>query len=191
LKDFTRPPLHIDSIQTAQLDDVKSWLEYVDCRRDEKITDPELCSSVDIPLSTGPVNLNWGPIMKTMNESPYDFFQQAGGVSLEVPMAGKTYDLPSPTVITDSIDESEGSDSESEFEADPEDFEESESSAEDNDEQSGSDLDDSGSGGAASAWSTRIPCAILPLALLTLSPVCRSNFRPLCGRKVCPDCGYC
>jgi nucleosome binding factor SPN SPT16 subunit len=25
-KDFTWPPLHINSIQTAQLDDVKSWL---------------------------------------------------------------------------------------------------------------------------------------------------------------------
>lgn len=35
-------------------------------------------SSVDIPLSTGPVNLNWGPIMKTINESAYDFFQQGG-----------------------------------------------------------------------------------------------------------------
>jgi nucleosome binding factor SPN SPT16 subunit len=32
-KDFTRPPLHINSIQTAQLDDVKSWLEYVDCKK--------------------------------------------------------------------------------------------------------------------------------------------------------------
>jgi nucleosome binding factor SPN SPT16 subunit len=35
-------------------------------------------SSVDIPFSEGPVNLNWGPIMKTINESPYDFFQQGG-----------------------------------------------------------------------------------------------------------------
>ena len=29
-------------------------------------------------MSEGPVNLNWGPIMKTINESPYDFFQQGG-----------------------------------------------------------------------------------------------------------------
>jgi nucleosome binding factor SPN SPT16 subunit len=35
-------------------------------------------SSVDIPMSEGPVNLNWNPIMKTINESPYDFFQQGG-----------------------------------------------------------------------------------------------------------------
>lgn len=35
-------------------------------------------SSVDIPLSEGPVNLNWGPIMKTINESPYEFFKEGG-----------------------------------------------------------------------------------------------------------------
>jgi hypothetical protein len=35
-------------------------------------------SSSDIALSEGPVNLNWGPIMKTINESPFDFFQQGG-----------------------------------------------------------------------------------------------------------------
>ncbi|KAH9946256.1 FACT complex subunit SPT16 [Epithele typhae] len=60
-KDFTKTPLHINSIPTAQLDDVKNWLD-----------------SVDIPLSEGPVNLNWGPIMKTINEDPYDFFQNGG-----------------------------------------------------------------------------------------------------------------
>ena len=28
-KDFTKPPLHINSIQSSQMDDVKNWLEYV------------------------------------------------------------------------------------------------------------------------------------------------------------------
>ena len=28
-KDFTKTPLHINSIPSAQLDDVKNWLEYV------------------------------------------------------------------------------------------------------------------------------------------------------------------
>jgi nucleosome binding factor SPN SPT16 subunit len=37
-----------------------------------------ILSSADIPLSVGPVNLNWAPIMKTINESPYEFFQQGG-----------------------------------------------------------------------------------------------------------------
>ena len=35
-------------------------------------------SSVDIPIAEGPVNLNWGPIMKTINDDPYEFFQQGG-----------------------------------------------------------------------------------------------------------------
>jgi nucleosome binding factor SPN SPT16 subunit len=28
-KDFTKAPLHINSIQSSQMDDVKNWLEYV------------------------------------------------------------------------------------------------------------------------------------------------------------------
>ncbi|KAI0282167.1 FACT complex subunit SPT16 [Russula aff. rugulosa BPL654] len=60
-KDFTRAPLHINSIPSMQLDDVKNWLD-----------------SVDIPLAEGPVNLNWGPIMKTINDSPFDFFRGGG-----------------------------------------------------------------------------------------------------------------
>src|SRR6266702_8332633 len=35
-------------------------------------------SSVDIPIAEGPVNLNWGPIMKTINDSPYEFFRGGG-----------------------------------------------------------------------------------------------------------------
>lgn len=28
-KDFSRPPLHINSIQSSSMDDVKNWLEWV------------------------------------------------------------------------------------------------------------------------------------------------------------------
>ena len=35
-------------------------------------------SSVDIPMSEGPVNLNWMPIMKHINENPFEFFQHGG-----------------------------------------------------------------------------------------------------------------
>jgi nucleosome binding factor SPN SPT16 subunit len=45
---------------------------------EKKNVDVDDPSSVDIPLSVGPVNLNWGPIMKTINDSPYEFFQQGG-----------------------------------------------------------------------------------------------------------------
>ncbi|KAG1835734.1 FACT complex subunit SPT16 [Suillus variegatus] len=115
-KDFTKAPLHINSIPSGQLDDVKNWLD-----------------SVDIPLGEGPVNLNWGPIMKTINESPYDFFQQGGWRSF---LGGGDADS----------DADVGSDSESEFEADPEELQSEESSA-DASEYDGSDAsDDSGSG---------------------------------------------
>lgn len=29
-------------------------------------------------MSEGPVNLNWGPIMKHINENPFEFFQHDG-----------------------------------------------------------------------------------------------------------------
>lgn len=85
-KDFTRAPLHINSIPSMQLDDVKNWLD-----------------SVDIPLAEGPVNLNWGPIMKTINDSPFDFFRGGGWTFL-----GGT---------GDESDQEEESETESEFEA--------------------------------------------------------------------------
>ncbi len=44
---------------------------------------------MDIPLSEGPVNLNWGPIMKTINEDPYEFFQQGGWSFLGGAAAGE------------------------------------------------------------------------------------------------------
>ncbi|GAA5982684.1 hypothetical protein JCM11641_002335 [Rhodosporidiobolus odoratus] len=60
-QDFTRPPVHINTIPSPQLDSVKEWLD-----------------SVDIPFSEGPVNLNWQAIMKTVNDDPYDFFKEGG-----------------------------------------------------------------------------------------------------------------
>ncbi|KAG6854966.1 hypothetical protein C0991_009789 [Blastosporella zonata] len=110
-KDFTKAPLHINSIQSSQMDDVKNWLD-----------------SVDIPMSEGPVNLNWGPIMKHINESPYEFFQGGGWNFLGGPNGAES-------------DHSDGSESESEFEADEEDLVEIESS----DEQSEFDDSDAGS----------------------------------------------
>lgn len=45
-------------------------------------TDSDFCrsldSSVDIPFSEGPVNLNWQAIMKTVNDDPYEFFNEGG-----------------------------------------------------------------------------------------------------------------
>ncbi|KAF8303076.1 FACT complex subunit SPT16 [Clavulina sp. PMI_390] len=91
-KDFSKPPLHINSIPSTQLDNVKEWLD-----------------SVDVPLAEGPVNLNWSQIMKTINDSPFEFFKERGWSFL---VQGDN----------DSNASSDESSQESEFEADPEEF---------------------------------------------------------------------
>lgn len=83
--DFSRAPLHISSVPTSSLDDVKQWLD-----------------SVDVCVTEGAVNLNWGAIMKTINEDPYAFFQEGGWGFLQA----------------DASDASDLSDSESESEFD-------------------------------------------------------------------------
>jgi nucleosome binding factor SPN SPT16 subunit len=59
--DFNRTPMHINTIPVENLDPVKDWLD-----------------SVDIPFSQGPLNLNWTPIMKTIQANPYEFFKGGG-----------------------------------------------------------------------------------------------------------------
>ena len=59
--DFSRPPLHINSIPFGLLEAIKEWLD-----------------SVDIPISEGAVNLTWSAIMKTVNEDPFAFFDEGG-----------------------------------------------------------------------------------------------------------------
>ncbi|KAJ3824085.1 FACT complex subunit SPT16 [Lentinula raphanica] len=113
-KDFTKPPLHINSIQSFSMDDVKNWLD-----------------SVDIAMAEGPVNLNWGPIMKHINESPYEFFH-GGGWSF---LSGTTGGAES--------DPSDVADTESEFEAESD---ESEQSSASDDESEFSDASGSESG---------------------------------------------
>lgn len=60
-KDFQRAPAHINTIPVESLDPVKDWLD-----------------SVDIPFSEGPLNLNWGQIMKTVTADPHAFFADGG-----------------------------------------------------------------------------------------------------------------
>jgi len=38
----------------------------------------EFLDSVDICISEGPVNLNWSAIIKTIQDDPYDFFNEGG-----------------------------------------------------------------------------------------------------------------
>ncbi|KAJ6500436.1 FACT complex subunit SPT16 [Mycena sanguinolenta] len=121
-KDFSRAPLHINSIQSTSIDDVKNWLD-----------------SVDIPMTESPVNLNWGPIMKTINDSPHDFFQGGGWSFL-----GRGNGVDS--------ENSDNSESESEFEADSEELQAVESSDDDSayGDSGGSDESGSDFGGGGS-----------------------------------------
>lgn len=60
-KDFHRPPVHVNTIPVESLEAVKDWLD-----------------SVDIAFSEGPLNLNWGAIMKTVTSDPHGFFVDGG-----------------------------------------------------------------------------------------------------------------
>ncbi|KAL9116981.1 MAG: hypothetical protein Q9187_006488, partial [Circinaria calcarea] len=60
-KDFHRAPAHINTIPVESLESVKDWL-----------------NSVDIPYFEGPLNLNWGAIMKTVIADPHEFFANGG-----------------------------------------------------------------------------------------------------------------
>lgn len=61
-KDLSIPVVHINTIPSNQLENVKDWLD-----------------SVDIPFTEGPVNLSWPQIMKTIQDDPKSFFEEAGG----------------------------------------------------------------------------------------------------------------
>ncbi|KAH8829607.1 FACT complex subunit SPT16 [Flagelloscypha sp. PMI_526] len=115
-KDFTKPIVQINSIDSKSLEDVKNWLD-----------------SVDIAIAESQLNLNWGPIMKHINENPHAFFQEGGWSTF---LGGEG--------------EANNSDSEessaSEFGAESEDFQESSDEASDFSDASGSsggsDFDD-------------------------------------------------
>ncbi len=61
LKDFSKPPIHINTIPVENLESVKDWLD-----------------SVNLPFSEGPLNLNWSTIMKTVTADPHQFFVDGG-----------------------------------------------------------------------------------------------------------------
>lgn len=112
-KDFLKPVVHINTIPMELLEDVKTWL-----------------TNVDIPLSEGTMNLNWGTLMKTINADPYTFFADGGWRCL----AG-----------TGESDDEESEEEESEFEASDEDPSDEEVDSEEESEDAYSS-DGSGSG---------------------------------------------
>lgn len=118
-RDLTRPPTHINTIPSEDLENVKEWL-----------------NSVDIPFSEGPVNLNWGAIMKQVyvpswcalaqsmrahyfalcrNEDPYAFYDEGGWGFLSTENASDNGDSDESSVESDFAPEgSEASASEGE-----------------------------------------------------------------------------
>lgn len=101
-KDFHRPPVHINTIPVENLEGVKDWLD-----------------SISIPYSEGPLNLNWGTIMKTIIADPHEFFVGGGWSFLQAE--------------SDSEDGDE-SEEESAFEMSDEELEASDESSEDESE---------------------------------------------------------
>ncbi|PGH16894.1 FACT complex subunit spt16 [Polytolypa hystricis UAMH7299] len=101
-KDFHRPPVHINTIPVENLEGVKDWLD-----------------SVDLAFTEGPLNLNWGAIMKTVTNDPHGFFVDGGWTFL----GGG-----------DSDDEEESEEEESAFEMSESEMAESEESSEEESE---------------------------------------------------------
>jgi nucleosome binding factor SPN SPT16 subunit len=60
-KDYKRPVQHINTIPMESIDAVKDWL-----------------NGVEMPFYEGNLNLQWGSIMKTVQEDPYTFFKDGG-----------------------------------------------------------------------------------------------------------------
>mmetsp|Transcript_26112 Transcript_26112/g.50719 ORF Transcript_26112/g.50719 Transcript_26112/m.50719 type:complete len:670 (+) Transcript_26112:2-2011(+) len=113
LKDFKEKPLHVNAINTEHLDPLKTWLD-----------------SCNIKFYEGPANLNWGQIMKNINETGLEGFYDDGGWKFLNMQAS-------------SDEEEDPEDAESDFE--PEDDEEEEEESDDDDDAY-ADSDDSGSG---------------------------------------------
>ncbi|KAG8825408.1 FACT complex subunit spt16 [Serendipita sp. 401] len=118
--DLTRQPLSINSIPSSQLNNVMEWL-----------------NDVDVPVAESQINLNWGPIMKTINDDPAEFFAGGGWGFLTIPGAPAGGDS-SASEEESSYDES--SDGASSSEPSESDFDGDDAS--DDDDMSG--MDDSG-----------------------------------------------
>lgn len=120
-KDYFQTPIHINTIPMSQLDNVKDWLD-----------------SMDIVFYEGPVNLNWGPIMKTIQDDPAEFYKEGGWSFLAVESDAEE-SSESGSEFEASEAEFESSSSESSYASDASNDEGSED--EDEDEESGEDWD--------------------------------------------------
>ena len=122
-KDFRRTPVHINTIPVESLESVKDWMD-----------------SVNIPFSEGPLNLNWGVIMKTVTSDPHQFFVDGGWSVLGVDSdAEGSSDESEESAFEMSDSEMAASDESSEEDSD---FDEDASAAEDDDDDDDASADD-------------------------------------------------
>ena len=122
-KDFNRTPVHINTIPVESLDGVKDWLD-----------------SVELPFSEGPLNLNWGQIMKTVTANPHEFFKDGGWSFLAADSDDEDKEEESEEESAFEMSDSEVAASEESSEDDSE-FDE-EASAEASDEDASADDDE-------------------------------------------------
>ena len=123
-KDFTRAPAHINTIPVESLDGVKDWLD-----------------SVDIPFSEGPLNLNWGTIMKTLIADPHAFFAEGGWSFLAAESDGESDEEEEESAFEMS-EEDFASESESEEESNFDSEASAEASDDEVSEEEGEDWDE-------------------------------------------------
>lgn len=128
-RDFSRTPLHISSVPSSSLDDVKQWLD-----------------SVDVAVTEGAVNLNLSAIMKTINEDPHAFFQEGGWSFLQADASDEEGETESESGSEFDSDLDDGEQESTEYSESGSDFgesEESEGSEEyDESEEEGEDWDE-------------------------------------------------
>ncbi len=130
LQDFSRAPVHINSIPAASLDSTKEWLD-----------------SMDIPISEGAVNLNWTAIMKTVQEDPYAFYNEGGWGFLQngSDASDASDSEESASDFGELVDDEESdafSASESEDDFDEDASDDSDGSFDDEEDESGEDWDE-------------------------------------------------
>ncbi|CAG8451663.1 423_t:CDS:10 [Paraglomus brasilianum] len=77
-KDYSRTPVHINTIPMEQLENVKEWLD-----------------NVDVSFTEGSVNLDWSKIMRTINADPAGFFKGKGWAFLQPDSENEGSDMSS------------------------------------------------------------------------------------------------
>ncbi|CAG8556371.1 17349_t:CDS:10, partial [Funneliformis caledonium] len=95
-KDYTRTPVHINTIPMNQLENVKDWLDHV-----------------DLVFYEGPQNLNWTQIMRTISKDPADFYKNGGWSFLSMHGEGDDSETSTETASEYVLSESEFSESSS------------------------------------------------------------------------------